>query len=250
MAGSFASLQLVLLAAALGALAVLYWRLERASRKLREDLNWSRGVQIQIAWDAAKLRAMAPADAVLPKPSDWSLTAEFMQIALREVETRAPSLVVELGAGLSTILLGYALKRRGHGRLVTIEHDRAFAERMRGYLRENDLLEVVDLRVAPLIDAPDGQPAPVWYDRAVFDDVQAIDLLIVDGPPMPVHAQVRAPALPVLLPRMAHGWLMLVDDTGRAGEQTILAQWRAAYPTLRFEDLPLEKGAVRITAGE
>ena len=98
-------------------------------------------------------------------------------------------------------------------------------------------------------DAPD---APPWYDVDRLKDLSGIDILVVDGPPMPVHAQVRAPALPFFYERLNRNWLAFIDDAERPGEQAILRDWKDTYPGIQIDFFFLQKtvALVRYTNGQ
>ncbi len=69
---------------------------------------------------------------------------------------------------------------------------------------------------------------------------------------MPVHAQVRAPALPVFYERLNRNWPAVVDDAERPGEQVILRDWKDAYPGIQIDFFFLQKAVVlvRSTSGQ
>lgn len=134
---------------------------------------------------------------------------------------RAPEQLVECGSGVSTVVLARLLAQRGTGRLTALEHDPGWAARVEELLDAEGLGDVARVVLAPL-DA-DG-----WYDAAgVAQLPQAIDLLVVDGPPADRAeiAQARHPALAAVGPRLAADALVILDDIGRAGEQQVLARW-------------------------
>jgi hypothetical protein len=131
--------------------------------------------------------------------------------------------------------------------LVSIDHDPEYAEATRAYLRANDVEDLVDLRIAPLVRDPDHGPEVPWYDTRRLADLTAIDMLIVDGPPMPVHPLVRRAALPYFRSRLQSEWYVLLDDADRPGEQEILADWQRLFPDLHVRHFATEKGAALVT---
>jgi len=197
----------------------------------------------QSVMDATAVRAAAPSGAPLPSPGGWTLSGDALLFLLREIETRRPALIVELGGGLSTLLIATKLRELGTGRLVSVDHDRSYAARTRSWLTINDLDELVDLRTAPLAPGPEGPP---WYDVNVLDDLYGVDLLVVDGPPMPIHSKVRAPALPYFWKRLSEDWRVFVDDADRTGEREFLDEWVRRFPRVKVDHLPFSKGGVLI----
>jgi len=131
--------------------------------------------------------------------------------------------VVECGSGASTIVLARLLRRRGAGALTAVEHDEAWAARVRDLLHREQLDAVATVLHAPLT----GEPA--WYDNTVLEGAlpAAVDLLVVDGPPAfePQDAHRRLPALTFFEPRLADDATVFLDDVDRAGERDVLARW-------------------------
>jgi predicted O-methyltransferase YrrM len=156
---------------------------------------------------------------------------------------RAPLEVVECGSGVSTVVLARLLAERGSGRITAVEHDPAWAVRIEGMLEREGLLGIARVVLAPLRDG--------WY---AADDVaqvpDAIDLLVVDGPPADTAelAQARHPALGRLQDRLTEEAIVVLDDIGRAGERAVLERWQAET-AWTFERLEDEAIAVGVRAG-
>ena len=83
----------------------------------------------------------------------------------------------------------------------------------------------------------------LWYSLASLP-VLEIDLLVVDGPPGTLHPLARYPAGPKLLPRLASGALVFVDDAIRADETEMVRRWMMEFPELDQETHQAEKGLV------
>lgn len=89
--------------------------------------------------------------------------------------------------------------------------------------------------------APGDGPHPSWYCLDGLPDGE-IDLLIVDGPPETVAPMARYPAGPSLLPRLARGGVVLVDDSLRPDEQEMIRRWRIEFPELEATERLSRKG--------
>ena len=145
--------------------------------------------------------------------------------------------VVELGSGVSTILLARLLTQRrplGGFRMAAVEHDAHWAQWVTDQLDREDIGHDVVVVHAPLLPHALAERGLQWYDDAVVAaglDValqgDLIDLLLVDGPPAYAvgHGLARYPALPVLHDRLALGATVVLDDVERPGEQAILRRW-------------------------
>ncbi|HEY4095689.1 MAG TPA: class I SAM-dependent methyltransferase [Baekduia sp.] len=135
--------------------------------------------------------------------------------------------IVECGSGVSTIVLARLLRERGAGSVVALEHDGAWAARVSDLLRREKLQPFARVVHAPL------EGDPLWYATAALGELpDAVDLLIVDGPPAyaPGEEHRRAPALERLAARLVEGATVVLDDLDRAGERAVLAEWEAGTP--------------------
>ena len=145
--------------------------------------------------------------------------------------------VVELGAGVSTVLLsrlGRQLAAASGFRLVSVEHDDRWADWVTHQLaREAVGRDSVVVR-APLGFHPRADQDVGWYDESALTaaldaafGADRIDLLVVDGPPAFEGGMgtARAPALPVLWDRLSPGSTVVLDDIERPGEQEVLRRW-------------------------
>lgn len=173
-------------------------------------------------------------DLPLPVGGGWALTGDSAAILVREALLCKPRAILELGSGVSTLMLGQVLKRRGDGHLLSIDHDPLWAERTRqqvAYLGLGDFVTVVD---APLKSQTLGNQSFDWYDipTTPLADLGPIDLLLVDGPPQSksIAAAARYPALPMLRQRLSPHALVFVDDASRQTERSMVERWQADEP--------------------
>jgi predicted O-methyltransferase YrrM len=138
--------------------------------------------------------------------------------------------IVELGSGVSTVMVARLLAQlagAARRRLVAVEHDGRWRRWVVGQLDAEGIgadVVVVEAPLRPLDD--DGGLA--WYDEAAVDAaVDAIDLLVIDGPPAhePGRGLARHRALAVLHERLVPGATIVLDDIERPGEQEVLRRW-------------------------
>jgi len=167
--------------------------------------------------------------APMPSTGQWALNPTDLLALLHLVERRRPALVVELGSGTSTVWLAYALERQG-GRLISLDNERTYADQTRATLRAHGLEAVAEVRDAPLRQVTVRDTEFDWYDVTALADVDAVDLLVVDGPPGSVGPLSRYPALEVLRDRLAPGATVVLDDMSRDDEQETLRRWVAEHP--------------------
>jgi predicted O-methyltransferase YrrM len=190
------------------------------------------------------LSVVVPANGVLPATRGWAASPDLLVVLVDLVITERPSLVVECGSGASTLWLALAMRRSGiDGRVIALEHDPVFGGKTRDFLARHDLLDLAEVRDAPLEGfSLDGQ-AYSWYARRAWEDLTGIDLLFVDGPPTATGHQARYPALPLLSGSMSPVAAVVLDDLIVPDMQKVLRLWLDAYPDFGSEILPLEKQA-------
>jgi hypothetical protein len=169
--------------------------------------------------------------------SDWAMRPSAIALMVDEIRGGRRE-VVELGSGVSTVVLARAARELG-ARIVSVEHDPAWAEEIRRLLRRErlDVATVVDAPLAALDTAALAVPsdptlrAPrAWYELAAVLGAcpDLIELLVVDGPPAAQEPDVliRAPALPALRDRLAEECTIVLDDVSRPAERRTAELWR------------------------
>jgi predicted O-methyltransferase YrrM len=154
--------------------------------------------------------------------SGWAADAILIHNAVRLVVEIKPRLIVECGSGGSTMVIGRCLRALGHGRMVSLEHDPAYAHRTSELVRLHTLQDVVTVVTAPLA----GTEAGLWYGPEYEPLITTpIDVLLVDGPPGSSGPRARYPAVPVLKSRLAPECWILLDDGDRPDERDIAQAW-------------------------
>lgn len=173
-------------------------------------------------------------DLPLPIGGGWALTGDSAALLAREVLVRKPDAILELGSGVSTLILGQILKRSGKGRLLSVEHDPMWANQTRRYVEFLGLQDIVSVVDAPLKAIAIENQTVDWYDIPIcsLDKLGAVDLLLVDGPPQArdTAVQTRYPAVPLLYERLSPNAAVFVDDANRETESKMVERWKAEYP--------------------
>lgn len=175
-----------------------------------------------LTWLSAQVETAWP----LPPLTGWAATPELAAWVVALIRETKPRTVVELGSGSSTVLIAHLLQEQG-GRLVSLDHDAAYAEQTRKNLAIRGLqAEVLDAPLRPL--TLDGRER-TWYDLSGLDLPETVDLLLVDGPPHTSHPQARYPAVPAFADRLSEGAVVVLDDAGRPDEKASVAAWCERY---------------------
>ena len=186
------------------------------------------------AW--AILRPLLDAGGYLPF-SEGAMRPSGLVELCNEIVLGPRRRILELGSGVSTILLGRLLRATG-GMLVAVEHDAGWRDWVAERLAAEGLEAFATVIHAPLEPTPVGDLP--WYAAEAIDAALATvgppDLLVVDGPPafLSQDAHARFPALPVLLDRLAPDATIVLDDVVRPGERAVLQRWEREHPP-RFE---------------
>lgn len=165
----------------------------------------------------------------LPNLGSWKADTGFLHRIVDTIEELRPQVVVELGAGASTLVCAKALALNGGGRLISFDQHKDFVEATAGWIKEEGAK--ADLRWAPLSKDASDWPGR-WYNLHGLPD--RIDLIIIDGPPWAVHPFVRGGA-ECLFDRLKPGGKVLLDDAARPGERVVARRWARDWPEMDFE---------------
>lgn len=185
----------------------------------------------------------------LPPMRGWAVSPDLALLLHELVHTHAPALVVELGAGVSTLVLGYALESAGAGRLIAFEHDAGHAQRSADLVRRHGLEGRVEVVHAALQETRLGGEAWQWYGPEVEETLvgQRARLVFVDGPPGSLQPLARYPARRRLAPFLADDAIVVLDDVARPDEWAITERWLRDDPRLTLQRIAHEKGTAILT---
>jgi predicted O-methyltransferase YrrM len=166
--------------------------------------------------------------------SVMSMRPSAVALILNDVLVHGRRHIVECGAGVSTIYVARLLRER-EGRLVTLEHDAAWAALTRELLAAEGLDEKVTILDAPLEPSRHSPTGSPWYaaETVARAAERPIELLVVDGPPGHGDATARYPALPAFFEHLAPDATVMLDDIRRPGELRIAQEWEERFG-LRF----------------
>lgn len=185
-------------------------------------------------WNVDDVVAMQALSALGGRYLPWTagaLRPGALAAVLNEVVLGSRERILECGAGLSTVYIARLLAQRG-GRVVSLEHDPAWADYVEGELEAESLDDRARVIRAPLEPHPLALDESPWYAareaRAAAESLGSIDLLLVDGPPAdrPATELARYPALPAFAERLSPAAAIVLDDAGRPGEHRVLERWR------------------------
>lgn len=142
------------------------------------------------------------------------------EVSRRAVETAGP--VLEIGSGLTTLLLGILAGRRGVA-VWSLEHLPEFHSQTRSKLDRHGI-QNVHLALSPIRSYGEFS----WYAPPLETMPKDFRLVIADGPPAETPGG-RFGLLPVMKSYFSGDVVILLDDAERESEQTVLREWADRY---------------------
>jgi predicted O-methyltransferase YrrM len=239
-------------AAALMLAIGLLWIYRRILRSLSA---WYRTLQYQ-TWQQIQsllsLFSLMHITHPLPPMRGAAILPDLANVLLSLVLERKPDLVVEAGSGVSTLIIAYALRHVGKGRLISLEHEHTYFARTTADLTKHGLTDIAAVVYAPLKTVNINGDRWRWYDMAALATAKQVDLVFIDGPPGNTQKLARYPALPLLMDGLSEDAVILIDDVNRGDERTILRMWTTQFPdfTLQFVETFKKAAILRRTADQ
>lgn len=166
----------------------------------------------------------------------WAADPVMVHNAVRLVVETRPGLVVECGSGNSTVVIARCLRALGRGRIISLDHDPAYARRTTELLQLYAVDDLATVVAAPLMAREANGQVVQWYGPQYEPLLEEpIDVLLVDGPPGASSKLARYPAVPMLQRHLAPTCSILLDDGDRVDERTIAPRWaRVLGATLSY----------------
>ncbi|CAN2191443.1 COG4122 Predicted O-methyltransferase [Candidatus Nanopelagicaceae bacterium] len=244
-------LSVMILLIALILLAISFYQiriLKRINQKLIKLISPERDVrriakaQSEAAWENyrqgefySQLLRLLDLSAPIPSTRSWAASPDVLLTLLDLAKSSKPSRVLDLGSGMSTLVLA---KSSPQAKIISIDNSEEFAGKTRKLLDAHGVTNV-DLRVAPLTPHASGVE---WYDLSQLSDVSNIDLLFIDGPPGSKNPKARHPAIAECASKLSPRAIIVIDDAGRDGEKDMAHEFAKALPSHTLEFLSHEKG--------
>ncbi|CAB4593620.1 unannotated protein [freshwater metagenome] len=173
--------------------------------------------------------------APIPATRGWASSPDLLLSLLTLVRKYKPKTIVELGSGVSTLVLAKSVGRGG--KVISIDHSEEYAGYTRELLKDHGVRNV-EIRVAPLKKYPGGSE---WYDLAKIKSIRRVDLLLIDGPPAVSDPAARFPALAEFAAKLSPRSVVVLDDAIRDSESALADAFVKAMPNHKLTKLPHEK---------
>lgn len=174
------------------------------------------------------------------------IAPDLAEYLIQFIFLHRPNRILECGAGLSTQIISNCLKILGNGKLITLEHDPYWAEKVKDALQEKNLSGFAQVRFAPLKPLCINELSSiVWYSGV--EELQKdgpYDFIFVDGPPAikPTDPG-REGALYALFSAMSQRGKMIMDDGDRQGERMVVRKWKEYFGNkIETKYIDLKKG--------
>ena len=204
--------------------------------QLSRELARTQQINFQLLESYIQLLKLLDLKAPLPRTRSYASSPDLLLELCSIIGKIRPSTTVELGSGISTVVIGNQIGPDAH--LFSIDHSEEFASSTIKLLNEHNLSNVTMI-VAPL----DSQTN--WYTTKYFSDLKEIDLLFIDGPPQSVGVDSRHPAT-YFLDRLSANAIVVIDDSKRDSEARLAHKFAELMPSHTLTFLDHEKGTAVI----
>ena len=161
----------------------------------------------------------------MPATRGWAGSPDFLNKIVEIILKQKPRIVLEASSGVSSVLIGLALKMNNSGKALSFEHDTSYAEITRKNIEVNDIEDISIIMDCPLNDYLIDGETWKWYETKELTFTDKIDFLIIDGPPRATQNLARYPAIPLLYKYFSDNVIILLDDANRPDEIIIIEKW-------------------------
>ena len=158
----------------------------------------------------------------------WALAADALRLLVSLITAMRPQHILEFGSGTSTQIMARACDELQLSCGITsIDHDPQYGVlAAQAFTAQPDSRCRVRFQIAPLVARDHGGKfLPTYHlDADGLASTQAVDLILIDGPPIMLGG--REGALYQAMAFARAGTIVLLDDAKRAAEQAALANWQ------------------------
>ncbi|MCS4432860.1 class I SAM-dependent methyltransferase [Aquiflexum gelatinilyticum] len=170
-----------------------------------------------------------------PATRGWVGSPDFLAKIVEVILKEKPQFVFEASSGVSSVIIGLALKMNNHGKAIALDHDRFYAKTTNENIEVNEIKDISCVEYCPLRDYTIQEQIWKWYETCNLKFTDKIDLLIIDGPPRTTQFLARYPAIPLLHEYFSDRVLILLDDANRHDEVIIVKMWMDFLEKINFK---------------
>ncbi|MCA9365082.1 MAG: class I SAM-dependent methyltransferase, partial [Candidatus Moranbacteria bacterium] len=174
----------------------------------------------------------------------WAISEDILYDVLQFCLLKEPKVVLDLGSGTSTIVLGeYAkrMKRKGVDvKIISVDSNKEWLEDTKSLLIKIHSEDHVKLVYAPIVQTKHGH----YYDPEKIIEIleEKIECIVVDGPPGSTQEQARYPVMPFFENMISKDGVIFLDDGKRKDEKEIVERWLENFPEWKSEYRKYMKG--------
>lgn len=194
------------------------------------------GLEERIQTTSTLLSLLGPQFPLPPVEQSDASPGVQLQLVLALLHGR-PRLVLSCGAGTSTLVMALAVQKHRIGcRIVCLDHDAERASTVRGLLARHGVDTHVELRHAPVRRITQGPDLGAsWYDSSSLADLDGVDLVFVEGPPVSAGPRARHALWRELRRHLASDCTMVINDPNRVDETAPGGTWEDALPGFEIQ---------------
>jgi hypothetical protein len=182
-----------------------------------------------------RLYSIVPNLGPLAPTRGWAASPDFLLKIAEVILNDKPNFMVELGSGVSSLVINACVKLNGAGSAITIDHDKDYLMKTIALVQSSQKQVHIVFEHCPLRKSNIGNEEWQWYDIPSSSITRKIDLLIVDGPPRKIGKNSRFPAIPKLHMYFSDSTKILLDDYNRMDEQEVVSLWIQELMSLGFK---------------
>lgn len=171
----------------------------------------------------------------LPATRGWAGSPDFLAKIIEIILKEKPRFILEASSGVSTIVIGLAMRLNNYGNVISLDHERFYTKITRENIKVNEIGGNSNVIHCPLRDYNIFEQTWKWYETDNLNLTERIDLLIIDGPPRSTQFLARYPAIPLLYEYFADRVLILLDDASRNDETITVQKWSSFLEENNFK---------------
>lgn len=157
--------------------------------------------------------------------TDWAAGPEYYAHICNDILINRKRSIVEVGTGISTILLARLIKKNNiNAKIMSIDHNAEWQSVVEKNLEADGIRDVVEFICSPVVQINNH----FWYDtsRMNFAKDFFVDTLIVDGPIGGMAPRARYGAVPYFQKFLSQNcYTIYLHDTDREDELNISSEW-------------------------
>jgi hypothetical protein len=165
----------------------------------------------------------------LPIMQSWMITADYAHALLQLILAKKDGDVLDVGSGISTLIAGYAVEKRGNGKVISIEHEEQYFKHTQALVKLHNLENFVEVHYCPIVKHEIKGQSWRWYDISKVKSFSNVQVISVDGPPGKLQKLSRYPVLPLLHASLPKNIAVLLDDGARDDEQQTAERWKQEF---------------------